>query len=105
MKKLHIFNYWDRPQAGLLKEILANEGIECTLRNDQLSSAIGEIPFTECCPELWVIDDEVFPRAKMLLDGWLKNNVLSDDSWACPSCGEQCDGHFGACWACGSLRE
>lgn len=105
MKKLHVFNYWDRLQAGLLKEILANEGISCALRNDQLSAAIGEIPFIECCPELWVIDDEAYPRARMFLDSWLKQEPSAEDAWTCAACGECCEGHFGACWACGVLRE
>ncbi len=105
MKKLHIFNYWDRPQAGLLKEILAKEGIKCSLRNDQLSSAVGEIPFVECCPELWVIDDEAFPRAQMFLKAWFANDNRLESSWDCPTCGERSEGHFGACWSCGALRE
>ena len=105
MKKLHVFNYSDRPQAGLLKEILAHEGIACTLRNDQLSSAIGEIPFVECCPELWVIDDEIFPRAQMFLKSWLKSEIAVADPWVCPACGESIEGQFGACWSCGRLRE
>ncbi|MDA3903269.1 MAG: DUF2007 domain-containing protein [Desulfuromusa sp.] len=105
MKKLHVFNYWDRQQAGLIKEILANEGIQCALRNDQLSSAVGEIPFIECCPELWVIDDEAFPRAQMFLKAWLENDISMLDSWVCPVCGEFCEGQFGACWSCGVLRE
>ncbi|MCK5826194.1 MAG: DUF2007 domain-containing protein [Desulfuromusa sp.] len=105
MKKLHVFNYSDRPQAGLLKEILADEGIECVLRNDQLSSAIGEIPFVECYPELWVIDDEAFPRAQIFLNSWLKSDREISVPWVCPACGEQIEGQFGACWSCGQLRE
>ena len=105
MKKLHVFNYWDRPCAGLLKEILDNEGVDCLLRNEQLSAAVGEIPFIECCPELWVIDDEVFPRAKVLLDAWFENAGATAESWVCPQCGECSEGQFGACWACGTLRE
>lgn len=105
MKKLHVFNFWDCLQAGMLKEILAKEGIECFVRNDLLSSAIGEIPFIECCPELWIIDDETYPRAKTFLAAWLKNEASTDEPWICPFCGEQCDGQFGACWACGSLRD
>jgi hypothetical protein len=105
MKKLHIFNYSDRPQAGLLKEILDHEGIECVLRNDQLSSAIGEIPFVECYPELWVIDDEAFPRAQVFLKSWLESDLGTSDPWVCPGCGEHIEGQFGACWSCGKLRE
>jgi len=105
MKKLHVFNYWDRSQAALIQEILANEGIKCILKNDQLSSAVGEIPFVECCPELWVIDNEVFPRAQIFLKSWLTNDDLVDGPWTCPRCGEHGDAQFGACWACGTLRK
>jgi hypothetical protein len=106
MIKLHVFSLYERPQAGLLKELLASEGIHCLLRNDQLSAAIGEIPFIECNPELWLIDEEAFPRARLLLDAWLKYEPpdnLSD--WICSSCGEECERQFNACWACRKQRE
>ena len=73
MKKLHTFTLADRAQAGLLKELLEREGIACLIRNEQLFAALGEIPFLECFPELWVVDNEVWPRARMLLDNWLKS--------------------------------
>ena len=105
MKKLHTFGLWERPQAVLLKKIFADEGIECLVRNADLLVAAGEIPMTECFPELWVIDDEAFPRARMLMDGWLKNDSIDAGPWSCPSCGEILDGNFGACWSCGRLRD
>jgi len=105
MKKLHVFSFWDRLQASLLKEILVAEGIECLLRNDLLSSAMGEIPFIECSPELWLIDGETYPRAKLLLDAWLQTNGPSDEYWTCPGCGEVVQAHFGACWSCGTIVE
>ncbi len=90
----------------MIKDLLAKEGIECLLRNDSLSMALGEVPFVECYPELWVIDDECYPRAKLLLDAWLKeSSVTVEGSWTCPACKEQSDGHFGACWSCGRLHE
>lgn len=103
MKKLHSFTLADRAEAGLLKELLENEGVACLIRNEQLFAALGEIPFLECCPELWVVDDEVWPRAKSLLDNWFKQE---DDiaSWTCLSCGEELEGQFGACWKCGNER-
>ena len=103
MKKLHVFSYRERAQAAMIQEILSNEGIQCLLRNDQLASALGEIPFLECYPELWVVDDDVFPRARNLLDGWLNDRGNSDKPWICKNCGEHCEAHFGACWACGTL--
>jgi hypothetical protein len=102
MKKLYAFSAWQRPQAWLFKNLLEREGIACLLRNEELFAAMGEIPFLEIRPELWVVDDEVFPRAKMLLDGLLREEERGD--WTC-ACGEVLEGQFGACWKCGKQRE
>ena len=104
MKKLHVFSFYERYQAELLRDILAREGINCVLRNQQLIGAVGEIPFVECCPELWVVDDEAWPRARMFLDSWLKNDT-DTSNWNCPQCHEELEGHFGACWCCGTARD
>ena len=104
MKKLHTFTLTDRAQAGLLKELLAREGVECIIRNEQLFAALGEIPFLECFPELWVVDDDVWPRARTLVDNWLKEDVNLCD-WVCRKCGERLEGQFGACWKCGNPRD
>ncbi len=104
MKKLHTFTLADRAQASLLKELLEGEGVKCILRNEQLFAALGEIPFLECLPELWVVDDEVWPRARLLLDNWLKDEK-NLAAWRCTACGEQLEGQFGACWKCGKNRD
>ena len=105
MRKLHTFGLWERPQAVLLKDILAQEGIDCLVRNVDLTVALGEIPLTECFPELWVIDDEMFPRAHLLLEGWMEGGDQGGDIWTCPDCGEELDGNFGGCWSCGHVRD
>ena len=104
MKKLHTFSIADRAEAGLLQELLAREGVACLIRNEQLFAALGEIPFLECFPELWVVDDEVWPRARMLLDNWFKREENAA-SWTCSSCGEVLEGQFGACWQCEQKRD
>ena len=105
MRKLHTFNIGEKPQAALLKERLEQEGIACLLRNVDLSSALGEIPFLECLPELWVLDDEMFPRARMLLKGWTDPGMVNSQGWVCAGCGESLEGQFDACWKCGRLRD
>lgn len=94
----------DRAEAGLLKELLEREGVNCLIRNEQLFAALGEIPFLECFPELWVVDNEVWPRAKSLLDSWFKQEE-DRATWICPVCGELLEGQFGACWKCGKARD
>lgn len=104
MKKLHTFTMAEQAQAGLLKELLEKEGIVCLIKNEQLFAALGEIPFLECAPQLWVVDDDVWPRARVLLEAWLKEDNDSE-SWTCENCGEQLEGQFGACWKCGKSRD
>lgn len=104
MKKLYTFPLAEQAQAGLLKELLEKEGIVCLIKNEQLFAALGEIPFLDCAPQLWVVDDEVWPRAKVLLDGWLKEEQ-GTEAWICSSCGEQLEGQFGSCWKCGQEKD
>jgi hypothetical protein len=104
MKKLRTFGPWERAHAWLLRERLEREGIACLLRNEELFSAMGEIPFLECRPELWVVDDEVWPRAQLLTEAWERGDGAAE-SWLCAGCGERLEGQFGACWKCGRERE
>lgn len=105
MKKLQTFYIWEGPQAGMYKDMLAEEGVACLVKNDRLSVGIGEIPFVECFPELWVIDDEVYPRARLLLDSWLTRAVDEDaEPWICSHCGESSTQQFTACWNCSQPR-
>lgn len=86
--------------------LLEQEGVECLVKNKRLYSVVGEIPFIECLPELWVIDDEVLPRARLLLDGWLaQKDDWQEQAWTCPNCGERCGEQFELCWNCMAERQ
>ena len=102
MRKLCAFGPWQRAEAWLLRDRLQQEGIAVLLRNEELFSAMGEIPFVEIRPELWILDDEVLPRAQRLLDAWRQTEPAAD--WSCPGCGERLEGQFDACWKCGHQR-
>ena len=83
------------------KNLLAAEGIVTEVRNEHLGSILGEMPFGEAWPELWVVNDLDYDRAKQLIDV----SVLDESpkaSWRCESCGEINEGQFGACWQCGT---
>ena len=54
-------------EIGLVRGLLEQAGIECLTKNEQLAGALGEIPFLECEPELWVLHDEDLPRAQQIL--------------------------------------
>ena len=86
------------------KEVLEQEGILCTVKNQQGSSLAGEVPFAEVFPELWVINDDDFPRAQEFLENWSKAAATIDTAWTCSVCGEHHTGEFTTCWKCGKEK-
>lgn len=103
MKRLYTFGLGEAPLAEMLKERLAQEGIVCVLRNTALGAALGEIPLTECYPELWLLDAETWPRADNLLRQWL-TEAGGGEPWTCPRCGASVDPPLEACWRCEHAR-
>jgi hypothetical protein len=82
------------------KNLLESHGIDCIIKNENLSGAAGELPPTECWPELWLTDDQYYREARQLLDTDEKDQPL----WTCPGCGESLEGQFDQCWNCGEYR-
>jgi hypothetical protein len=81
------------------KNLLAAEGIRAVVKNEMLSSAMGELPPSECQAELWILNESEFQKAQAIL---LHQNHEGPD-WTC-SCGETLGGQFTQCWRCGAYR-
>jgi hypothetical protein len=82
------------------RNVLEAEGIGTEVRNQILSSAMGELPPAECQAEVWVVNDNDEARAL----GVLRQPAISGPSWKCAGCGESCEPQFTQCWKCGALR-
>jgi hypothetical protein len=82
-----------------LRNVLESAGIRCMVRNDRLAGALGEIPFVECWPELWVHEPGQALRARGLIDEAMRPGP-ADEPWQCPSCGECIEPQFAQCWRC-----
>jgi hypothetical protein len=82
-----------------LRNLLETAGIACVVLNDRLGSVVGEIPFVECWPELWVSRPGDALRARGLIDEALRPSV-ADVPWECPGCGERIEPQFAQCWQC-----
>ncbi|MHB8120594.1 MAG: putative signal transducing protein [Desulfuromonadaceae bacterium] len=89
------------PLVSVFKGILEGFGIRCWLKNEFLSSGMGEIPPIECWPQLCVEDDD-YEEAKAIIEEALAEKDLHE--WKCDSCGEVIEGQFGECWKCGTSR-
>lgn len=85
---------------GHIKNLLEQSGIRCIIKNEQLSGGLGEIPFLECLPELWVVADVQLSEAQALLEE-LAHSSPAAPAWRCAACGELNEGQFAACWHCG----
>jgi len=96
-----VFRHDSRAEVGLLRGLLEHAGIVCITKNEQLSGALGEIPFLDCQPELWVVDDADEVRADAIIKAHYRRSDYHAD-WRCRACGEVNEGQFAACWSCGA---
>ena len=84
------------------RNLLENEGIRAVVKNEFLSSAMGDLPPAECQAEVWVVFEHDFPTADAILRAL--SAPADSPAWKC-ACGESCEGQFTQCWRCGAYRE
>ena len=77
-------------------------GIECEVRNTVLSGALGEIPFLECAPQIWIRSALDEARARELIDQL--RTPIAGEPWTCGQCGEVLEAQFAQCWNCSASR-
>jgi hypothetical protein len=82
------------------RNLLASEGIPAFIRNEYLGAIVGEMPFEEVWPELWVRNDLDYDRALQLIDTESLAGESPASPWKCRKCGTENEGQFSACWNC-----
>lgn len=87
--------------VGHVRNLLEHDGIRCTIKNEQLGAALGEIPFLDCQPEVWVLDEADANRAQAVIRDALQGDVPRGSPWRCTRCGETNEPQFAACFSCG----
>lgn len=86
--------------AQLAVDALSGLGITTHVLNANASGALGEVPFMQAQPEVWVDDDADEEKAREALTGL--RNALPLAETICGRCGESNPGNFLSCWQCGS---
>jgi hypothetical protein len=101
--KKRVYSSFNLAAVHHARNLLEAEGIPAVVKNEILSSAMGELPPGECQAEVWVLREHDFQRADAILravhaprDGGMP--------WPCQACGEQCESQFTQCWRCGAYR-
>lgn len=103
MKK--VYTSPDRLIVSHFQNILESYHISCLVKNEYLAGAAGELPPTECWPELWVTKASQYDEAIEILRQSLSfEGPANYPEWRCTRCGEKLEGQFTACWRCGESR-
>jgi len=91
-------------QAAHLANLLRAAGIRAETRNTALGGALGEIPWLECSPQVWIRDDFDWHRANEVLEASRRPQPCGAP-WTCAGCGQWSEAQFAECWQCGRQRD
>lgn len=84
--------------AQLAADLLTSLGIPNRIFNVNAAGALGEVPFVNAQPEIWVEDDTQAARAREILESVDRQPAGTEK--ICPHCGESNPAHFLSCWRC-----
>jgi hypothetical protein len=99
-----VFSSFNLAAVHHAKNLLETEGIRAVVKNELLSSAMGELPPAECQAEVWVLRQPDAERAETLLRKY-HSAIPTGPAWRCQSCGESCEAQFTQCWRCAAYRQ
>lgn len=99
MKKLYCAA--NLPDAHIVLHLLEEAGIEARVFNENAQGGLGELPFTHVYPELWLMNERDFGRAREIVEA---HEAPPRDlgSVRCDGCGEDNPHNFQMCWQCGA---
>jgi len=97
---IKVFEDFDFSRVGQLQSLLDSHDIKKFNKKENGSSAVGELPFVEVIPQLFVLEEKDLERAKEILNLDIPQDKKAED-WICPECGVDVEGNFSRCWKCG----
>jgi len=100
---IKVFENFDFSRVGQMQSLLEANGIKTFIRNQYGSSVMGEVPFVEVVPQLFVFEERDVARAHELLKLDLPSEPEGGD-WVCSACSADVDANFHICWSCGAER-
>ena len=101
---IKVFENFDFSRVGQMQSLLESHDIKTFIRNEYTSSVVGELPFVEVVPQLYVLEEDDAPRARTLLNLDLPQEAPGED-WVCPECGIEVESNFSHCWKCETARD
>jgi hypothetical protein len=87
------------PEAHLVRGLLMAAGIEARVFNEYASGALGELPFAEVAPLVWIEEERDLIRARQIIATY-EHAAAAPGVTRCPACGEESPRDFAVCWHC-----
>lgn len=96
---MRVFRAGSLLEAQLVADMLTSLGIANHILNAYAVGAMGDLPYSQTNPEVWI--DDVAQEARAVEAITTLNAPLQADK-LCPHCGETNPGNFLSCWQCRS---
>ena len=101
---IRLYRAANLPEAHLIKDLLAQEGIESFVFNENAQSGAGQLPLTEIYPEVWVAKDRDLANARSVVQRFEKSATSpAAVDRVCGACGQMNPAGFEICWNCQAL--
>ena len=97
---IRIYQAANLPQAHLLAGLLRHAGIAVRVLNENAQGGLGDIPFGEVYPEIWIEEPRDLTKASDIVKSF-ENAPLETGCVFCRACNEENPGNFELCWNCG----
>ena len=101
---LQVFTDVDRFRVFQVRDLLENNGIKCSIKNEFSIGAMGELSPMDVLPEVWIHDNEWLTKAQQIIDTF-QAEPESQVSWICTQCSENNESNFEICWQCGAEQD
>ena len=102
---LKVFENFELAIVGQVQSLLEAHGIRTFLKNQFSSGAVGELPFVEICPQLFILHEKDLSEANRLIRELESRHPDEPTSpWRCGACDAEVDGELSVCWKCGEPR-
>jgi len=85
-------------------DLLGHSGIQARLFNVNSCGGVGEIPFTQVYPEVWLVRDGDLERGLKVVSRY-ESSPIETGVVTCSECGEENPRNFQLCWNCGAGLE
>lgn len=87
--------------AYLIQGLLAEAGIESRIFNEYAQGGLGEIPFTQAYPEIWLENKSDVANAQNIIKQY-EQTPAETSNLLCQNCHESNPDTFEICWHCGA---